>query len=517
MRESSSGPMSEIVARTGWPCLPNTSQNTTGQAAKRASSLSGLMRSATRAFAPPALAMPGKVAFHVGHEHRHADRRETPAPATCSVTVLPVPVAPVIRPWRLASAGSSTSSAWPFFAMSRGWTIEVKLYAASLTYFRINSWNYRWPDTANGRTSSTARGARMPSGARSSRASSRRSPSRRASGGADPATNPRLRLAMDKAREANMPKDGIQNAIARGAGTLEGVTYEEIRYEGYGIGGAAVIVDCMTDNRTRTVAEVRHAFAKNGGNLGTDGSVAFLFKHCGQFLFAPGLSEDKVMEAALDAGAEDVVANEDGSIEVICAPADFDKVKAALEKAGLKPEIAEITMKPTLENALAGDDAVKMRKLLDALEEPGRRAGGLHHRGAGRGLTFDNKADPHPGHRPGAEGDRLRGHRQDWIATRLRDKRMREERRGRVARAHQGPPRRTRRSHRRKPARPIGDRESLRQRQPAVHAAARPGARHGDLRRGDRRAAGRRVHCAAGQAGRGRARARRARSRCRTW
>ena len=173
---------------------------------------------------------------------------------------------------------------------------------------------------------------------------------------------------MDKAREANMPKDGIQNAIARGAGTLEGVTYEEIRYEGYGIGGAAIIVDCMTDNRTRTVAEVRHAFAKNGGNLGTDGSVAFLFKHCGQFLFAPGLTEDKVMEAALDAGAEDVIANEDGSIEVICAPADFTQVKAGLEKARLKAEIAEITMKPTLENALAGEDAAKMRKLLDALE-----------------------------------------------------------------------------------------------------------------------------------------------------
>ena len=187
-------------------------------------------------------------------------------------------------------------------------------------------------------------------------------------GGGDAGSNPRLRLALDKAREANLPKDTTQNAIARGTGTLEGVNYEEIRYEGYGIGGAAIIVDCMTDNRTRTVAEVRHAFAKNGGNLGTDGSVAFLFKHCGQFLFAPGLTEDKVMEAALDAGAEDVIANEDGSIEVICAPADFAQVDAGLKKAGLKPEIAEITMKPTLENALAGDDAVKMRKLLDALE-----------------------------------------------------------------------------------------------------------------------------------------------------
>ena len=187
-------------------------------------------------------------------------------------------------------------------------------------------------------------------------------------GGGDAGSNPRLRLALDKAREANLPKDTTQNAIGRGTGTLEGVNYEEIRYEGYGIGGAAIIVDCMTDNRTRTVAEVRHAFAKNGGNLGTDGSVAFLFKHCGQFLFAPGLSEDKVMEVALEGGAEDVIANEDGSIEVICLPSDFAQVDAALKKAGLKPEIAEIAMKPTLENALAGDDAVKMRKLLDGAE-----------------------------------------------------------------------------------------------------------------------------------------------------
>ena len=187
-------------------------------------------------------------------------------------------------------------------------------------------------------------------------------------GGGDADTNPRLRLALDKAREANMPKDTTQNAIARGTGTLEGVSYEEIRYEGYGIGGAAVIVDCMTDNRTRTVAEVRHAFSKNGGNLGSDGSVAFLFKHCGQFLFAPGASEDKIMEAALDAGAEDVVTHEDGSIEVVCTPHDFPAVKAGLEKAGLKPDAAEVTMKPGTEIALAGDDAAKMRKLLDAFE-----------------------------------------------------------------------------------------------------------------------------------------------------
>jgi YebC/PmpR family DNA-binding regulatory protein len=186
--------------------------------------------------------------------------------------------------------------------------------------------------------------------------------------GGDPAGNPRLRLAMDKAREQNMPNDNIQRAIQRGSGDLEGVSYEEIRYEGYGAGGAAIMVDCMTDNRTRTVAEVRHAFTKNGGNLGSDGAVAYLFKHCGQFVFAPGTSEDKVMEAGLDAGAEDVIKNEDGSVELVCAPADFSAVKQALAKAGLKPDLAEITMKPTSENALAGEDAVKMRRLLDALE-----------------------------------------------------------------------------------------------------------------------------------------------------
>jgi YebC/PmpR family DNA-binding regulatory protein len=187
-------------------------------------------------------------------------------------------------------------------------------------------------------------------------------------GGGDPNTNPRLRLSMDKAREANMTNDSVKNAIKRGSGQLDGVSYEEVRYEGYGTGGAAVMVDCLTDNRTRTVAEVRHAFTKNGGNVGSDGSVAFLFKHCGQFLLAPGTSEDKVMEAAIDAGAEDVTRNEDGSVEVVCAPADFAAVKEALEKAGLKPELAELTMKPTTEAQLAGDDAARMRQLLDALE-----------------------------------------------------------------------------------------------------------------------------------------------------
>lgn len=187
-------------------------------------------------------------------------------------------------------------------------------------------------------------------------------------GGGDADSNPRLRLAMDKAYDNNMPKDNVERAIKRGTGDLEGVNYEEIRYEGYGIGGAAVMVDCMTDNRTRTVADVRHAFTKYGGNLGTDGSVAFLFKHCGQLLFAPGTDEAKLMDAAIEAGAEDVLTHEDGSIEVITGPAEFSAVRAALEKSGFKSELAEVTMKPTTENALTGDDAVRMQKLLDALE-----------------------------------------------------------------------------------------------------------------------------------------------------
>jgi YebC/PmpR family DNA-binding regulatory protein len=188
-------------------------------------------------------------------------------------------------------------------------------------------------------------------------------------GGGDASTNPRLRLAIDKAYDSNMPKDNIERAIKRGSGGLEGVSYEEIRYEGYGIGGAAVMVDCMTDNRARTVAEVRFAFSKHGGNLGTDGSVAFLFKHCGQIVFAPGTNEDKVIEAALEAGAEDVVTNDDKSVEVITAPNDFDSVRAALVKTGLKPELAEVTMKPGTEAVLAGEDGRKMQRLLDALED----------------------------------------------------------------------------------------------------------------------------------------------------
>ncbi len=188
-------------------------------------------------------------------------------------------------------------------------------------------------------------------------------------GGGDPAANPRLRLAVDKARAANMPADTVKRNIDKATGNLEGAQYEEIRYEGYGIGGAAIIVDCLTDNRVRTVAEVRHAFSKYGGNLGTDGSVAFQFKHCGQLIFAPGTSEDKVMEVALDAGADDVIADDDGAIEVLTPPAHFTAVKDALEAAGLKAEIAEVTMRPEATIPLAGDDAQRMHKLLDVIED----------------------------------------------------------------------------------------------------------------------------------------------------
>jgi len=188
-------------------------------------------------------------------------------------------------------------------------------------------------------------------------------------GGGDPNANPRLRLAVDKAKAANMPADTVKRNIDKATGNLEGVNYEEIRYEGYGIGGAAIIVDCMTDNRVRTVAEVRHAFSKYGGNLGTEGSVAFQFKHCGQLIFAPGTNEDAVMEAALEAGAEDVVTGEDGSIEVLASPADFQTVKAALEAKGLTAEIAEVTMRAENTIALAGEDAARMQKLLDVIED----------------------------------------------------------------------------------------------------------------------------------------------------
>ncbi len=188
-------------------------------------------------------------------------------------------------------------------------------------------------------------------------------------GGGDLNANPRLRLAVDKAKAANMPADNIKRNIDKATGNLEGVNYEEIRYEGYGIGGAAIIVDTMTDNRVRTVAEVRHAFNKHGGNMGTEGSVAFQFKHCGQIVFAPGTSEDQVMDVALEAGAEDVITDEDGAIEVLTAPADFETVKNALEAAGLKPEVAEVTMRAENTIELQGEDAERMQKLLDVLED----------------------------------------------------------------------------------------------------------------------------------------------------
>jgi YebC/PmpR family DNA-binding regulatory protein len=188
-------------------------------------------------------------------------------------------------------------------------------------------------------------------------------------GGGDPSANPRLRLAIEKAKAANMPADTVKRNIDKATGNLEGVTYEEIRYEGYGIGGAAIIVDTMTDNRVRTVAEVRHAFSKHGGNMGTEGSVAFQFKHCGQLIFAPGTSEDKVMEVALEAGAEDVVTDEEGAIEVLTAPADFEAVKNALEAAGLTADMAEVTMRAENSIDLAADDAARMQKLLDVLED----------------------------------------------------------------------------------------------------------------------------------------------------
>jgi YebC/PmpR family DNA-binding regulatory protein len=188
-------------------------------------------------------------------------------------------------------------------------------------------------------------------------------------GGGDPGANPRLRLAIEKAKAVNLPADTVKRNIDKATGNLEGVSYEEIRYEGYGIGGAAIIVDTMTDNRVRTVAEVRHAFSKYGGNLGTDGSVSFQFKHCGQLVFAPGSSEDRIMEVALEAGADDVIADDDGAIEVLTPPGDFEAVKNALEAAGLKPELAEVTMRAENSIELTGDDAARMQKLLDVIED----------------------------------------------------------------------------------------------------------------------------------------------------
>lgn len=188
-------------------------------------------------------------------------------------------------------------------------------------------------------------------------------------GGGDATANPRLRLAMDKAVSVNIPKDTVERAIARGAGNQEGENYEELRYEGYGAGGTAIMVDCMTDNRNRTAAEVRHAFGKYGGNLGTDGSVAYLFRKQGVLSYPPGTSEDAVMEAALEAGAEDVVTNEDGSIDLFTEPDAFAQVRDAMLAAGLKPENGEITYNAVTQTDLGRDDAEKLLKLVDALED----------------------------------------------------------------------------------------------------------------------------------------------------
>ena len=188
-------------------------------------------------------------------------------------------------------------------------------------------------------------------------------------GGADLDINPRLRLAVEKAKAANMPADNIKRNIDKATGNLEGVHYEEIRYEGYGIGGVAIMVDTMTDNKVRTVAEVRHALSKHGGNMGTEGSVSFQFMHCGQLIFAPGSDEDKIMEVALDNGADDVISGDDGAIEVLTPLATFEQVKNALSAAGLNAELAEVTFRPENTIEIEGDDAVKMQKILDVLED----------------------------------------------------------------------------------------------------------------------------------------------------
>ena len=188
-------------------------------------------------------------------------------------------------------------------------------------------------------------------------------------GGADIVANPRLRLAVDKAKAQSMPKDNIDRAIKRGSGDLDGADYQEIRYEGYGPGGTAVMVDCLTDNRNRTVAEVRHAFAKYGGNLGSDGSVNYLFNHVGQLMFAAGSDEDAVLEAAIDAGAEDVVIDDDQSIEVLTEPSEFEGVRDKIVSAGLTPESEGLTMRASIHAELDAKDAASMIKMLELLDD----------------------------------------------------------------------------------------------------------------------------------------------------
>jgi YebC/PmpR family DNA-binding regulatory protein len=188
-------------------------------------------------------------------------------------------------------------------------------------------------------------------------------------GGGDINFNPRLRAAVVAGKDENMPAENISRAIKKGTGELDGVNYEEIRYEGYGVNGAAIIIDCLTDNKQRAVADVRHALNKNGGNLGTDGSVAFLFKHCGVFFFAPGINEEKLMDAAIELGADDIINHDDGSIEVISSPSDFLSIKEEFDRSDFSCELAELTMKPDIELKFSGSDAEKMQKILDVLEE----------------------------------------------------------------------------------------------------------------------------------------------------
>ena len=290
--------------------------------------------------------------------------------SVCSVTVLPVPVAPVIKPCRLASAGSSAQVVFAFFAINRGSAMEVSC-AEKVKWSEeiINSQGFfvaghsKWANIQHRKGRQDEKRQRVWTRVMREIMVAARM------GGGDVATNPRLRLAIEKGKAANMPSENVKYGIAKATGSLEGVHYEEVRYEGYGIGGAAIIVDCMTDNKVRTVAEVRHAFAKFGGHMGTEGSVAFQFKHCGQLIFAPGTPEDKLMEVALDAGADDVITHDDGAIEVLTPYAQFEVIKHALEAAGLKAELAEVTMRADNMIELSAGEAATMQKLLDLLED----------------------------------------------------------------------------------------------------------------------------------------------------
>ena len=317
MRASSSGPRSLTVARTGWPCSPNTSHKVTGKAANSGvGSLRSAMILPSLSPSVPACEMPVRSPL-TSAMNTGTPAREKASARVCSVMVLPVPVAPVIRPCRLALSGCRQHRMSSRCAITKGSVMRVpEKYnrASRLTKFSKDS---AWQDTANGPIFSTARGGRMKKEAKSGPVSSAKSWSPPALGGGDLGINPRLRLAVEKAKAANLPIDTVKRNIDKATGNLEGVSYEEIRYEGYGIGGAAIIVDTMTDNRVRTVAEVRHAFSKYGGNMGTEGSVAFQFKHCGQLVYAPGTDEEKLMEAALEAGADDVIVDDDGAIEVL--------------------------------------------------------------------------------------------------------------------------------------------------------------------------------------------------------